>query len=272
LTVDFTTKVDGKPIEGGDVQNYQLQLGSGGLIEGFEAGLNGAETGELRTLSVTLPQSYAQAEFAGKAAVFEVSVREVAEPVLPEVNEEFVRQFGIADGGVQRLRSQVRANLEREMAQRLRALARTRVLEALVDANSFELPQTLLKAETEYVRRMHRALRAQGGADRKETREESIAYEQAAQRRLARSLVLAEVIRSKGIKADPQKVRTRVIELAQGYESPEEFVRACYATPARLAEVEAALLEEQAIDQLLETAQVSEKPLTFQELVKAAAG
>ncbi|MFQ5935741.1 MAG: trigger factor [Acidiferrobacterales bacterium] len=270
LLVDFKGAVEGQPFEGGDAKDYQLVLGAGGLMDGFEAGLMGAKAGETRTLELKFPEQHPKPELTGKPVTFEVKIREVAEALLPEVNEEFVRQLGLKDGKVETLRERVRANLEREMTQRLRTLIRARVLEALVGANDFELPQTLLKSEIDYVRRLHQAMQPASEGGHNETPEESAAYEQAARNRLARSLILAEVIRANGIKVTPEQVRTRVTAMAQQYESPEEFVRACYANPSRLAEIEASLVEEQAVEHLLNTAEVKEDPITFQELVKSA--
>ena len=269
MKIDFEGKVDGESFEGGQATDFAVVLGTGSLIPGFEEGLVGAKAEETLTLDLEFPATYSNQALAGKPAKFEITIREVAEPVLPEVNEDFVRQFGIADGSVDTLYKGVRANLDREMVQRLRTVLRARVFEALVGANKFEVPETLLKAETEYVRRLHDAMRQQGQTDAETaTAEESVVYEVTARRRLAQNLVIAEVIRIQGIKAEPEKVRTRVVEMAQEYESPEEFVRACYAAPERLAEVEAAIIEEQVVKYLLGTATVTETPLTFQELVQ----
>ena len=268
MKIDFEGKVDGEPFEGGQATDFALVLGAANLIPGFEEGLVGAKAEETRTLDLEFPATYPNQALAGKPVKFEIKVREVAEPVLLEVNEDFVRQFGIEDGSVDTLYKGVRANLDREMAQRLRTVLRARVFEALVDANKFEVPETLLKAEIEYVHRLHSAMRNQQGQADAATAEESVVYEATARRRVAQNLVIAEVIRAQGIKAEPEKVRTRVVEMAQGYESPEEFARACYAAPERLAEVEAAIIEEQVVEYLLGTATVTETPLTFQELVQ----
>jgi trigger factor len=268
MKIDFEGKVDGEPFEGGQATDFALVLGAASLIPGFEEGLVGAKAEETRTLDLEFPATYPNQALAGKPVKFEIKVREVAEPVLLEVNEDFVRQFGIEDGSVDTLYKGVRANLDREMAQRLRTVLRARVFEALVDANKIEVPDTLLKAEIEYVHRLHSAMRNQQGQADAATAEESVVYEATARRRVAQNLVIAEVIRAQGIKAEPEKVRTRVVEMAQGYESPEEFARACYAAPERLAEVEAAIIEEQVVEYLLGTATVTETPLTFQELVQ----
>lgn len=273
MKIDFEGKVDGEPFEGGQAKDFALVLGTGSLIPGFEEGLVGAKVEETRTLDLKFPAAYPNEALAGKSAKFEIKVREVAEPVLPEVNEDFVRQFGIEDGNVDTLYKGVRANLNREVAQRLRAVLRARVFEALVDANKFDVPETLLNAEIEYVRRLHNAMRNQQGQTGTETAtaEESAVYEATARRRVAQNLVMAEIIRTQGIEAEAEKVRARVLEMAQGYESPEEFVRACYAARERLAEVEAEIIEEQVVEYLLGTATVTETPLTFQELVQSRA-
>ena len=272
LVIDFKGAVDGKGFEGNEASGYELVLGAGGLMDGFENGLVGAKADEHRTLTLEFPAQHPKPELAGKPVVFEVDVRQVAEPLLPDVDEDFVRQLGVGDGKIETLKDRVRANLERELKQRLRTLRRSRVLEAMVAANKFELPQTLLKAEIEHVRRLHRALRGEQTPDVAETAEETAAYERTARNRLMRSLILAEVIRVNEIKASPERVRARVTELSQEYESPEEFVRACYANRTRMEEIEAAVLDEQAIEHLQQTAEVTDKPITFQELVRVVSG
>ena len=270
LLIDFKGAIEGQAFEGSEATGYQLVLGTGGsMVDGFEAGLAGAKAGESRTLNLEFSKQHPKPELAGKPVAFEVVVQEVAESRLPEVNEDFVRQLGVDDGKIETLNERVRSNLEREMKQRLRALVRTRVLEALVAANKFELPQGLLKAEMDYVRRLHHALRGQQAPpSATETAEESAAYERAARNRLMRGLILAEVIRVNAIKPSPERVRARVTELSEEYQSPEEFVRACYANRKRMDELEAAVVDEQAIEHLLGTAEVTEKPITFQELVQ----
>ena len=270
MKIDFEGKVDGEPFEGGQAKDLALVLGAASLIPGFEEGLVGAKAEETRTLDLEFPATYPNEALAGKPVKFEIKVREVAEPVLPDVNEDLARQFGIEDGSVDTLYKGVRANLNREMAQRLRTVLRTRVFEALVDANKFDVPETLLNAEIEYIRRLHNAMRNQQGQADTETAtaEEAVVYEATARRRVAQNLIIAEVIRTQGINAEPEKVRARITDMAQEYESPEEFVRACYAARERLAEVEAAIIEEQVVEYLLGTATVTETPLTFQELVQ----
>jgi trigger factor len=272
LTIDFKGLVGGQPFEGGEATGYEFVLGAGGLMQGFEAGLAGAKAGEQRTLELEFPKEHPKPELAGNKVVFDCTIREVAEPQLPELDEAFVRQLGVADGKVETLRERVRTNLERELHERLRALQRTRVLDALVGANTFDLPQSLLQAEIAYVRRLHHALRGSRGAATGEISEESTAYEQTARKRLTRSLILAEVIHANAIKASPERVRARITEMAQEYEAPEEFVRACYANATRLREIEAAVVEEQATEYLLQTAEVSDKPIAFQELARLAGG
>jgi trigger factor len=268
LQVDFTGTIDGQAFEGSEATNHHVLLGGGGVVEGLEKGLTGACSGETRTLELKMPVQHPNAQVAGKTATFAISVKQVDEPILPALDDELARQFGIVQGGVERLRAQVRANLERELAQRLRSAWRTRVLDALVEVNEFELPRTLLQAEIEYVRRVYRTLRDRNAEQRSETTEETALYEQIGRRRLARSLILSEVIRANTLKPTPEAVRARVVEMAQEYESPEEFVRACYATPTRLAEIEAVIVEDLAVEHLLHTADVTEKPVSFQELVK----
>lgn len=268
VTIDFKGFVDGTAFEGGEAKEFPLVLGSHALIDGFEQGLLGAKAGELRTLNVQFPQDYRNKALAGKAAQFEVAVQRVAEPVLPAIDEEFARQLGVATGGVEGLRAEVKANLEREAQERVRTLLRQRVFKVLTDANHFDIPAGLLEQEMARLLRLNRdTLKAQGMPKEQLPQDASI-YKERAEQRVALGLILAEIVKAKGVHVDGAKVRARVEEMAASYESPDDFVRWYYSQSERLAEMESLVLEEQVVDVLLNEMQVSDKSMSFQELMQ----
>lgn len=267
LLVDFVGRLDGAEVEGAKGQNAPVVLGSGTFVSGLEEGLVGAKSGETRELPVTFPGDYRHAPLAGKTVQFEVKVNEVAEPVLPAVDEEFAKALGIQEGGVDKLRAEVKANLEREAAQRVRAVVRRNVMQALLQSNPMETPASLVSAEIDRMKRIAEAMRGAGTPPVAEGADDEL-YRRRATVRVALGLILAEIVRARGIKPDAARVRQRVQEMAQDYDQPEKFVEWYYANPERLGEVESTVMEERVVEELLTTAQVRDKPVGFQELLK----
>jgi len=264
VVIDFTGKLDGEPFPGGSATDYSLELGSGAFIAGFEEGLKGLASGAETTLKLKFPESYHSEQLAGKDVEFDVTVKEVREAKLPEVNEEFVKSLGISSGTVEEFRNEVRANLERERDDRQRSLVRSRVLDALYEVNSkVEIPQALLLEEVKRIRGERNAY-GQGSVDTGEPTEDETKL---AHRRVTLALAFAEVIRSNGLKIEPEFLKKRVEALAEGYEQPQEFIRMIYADNNRRSQIESMLLEELAIDKLLESADVQDKSTSFKDLV-----
>lgn len=266
LMIDFVGRLDGAEVEGAKGQNANVVLGSGTFVSGLEDGLIGAKTGESREVPVAFPSDYRHAPLAGKTVQFEVKVNEVAEPVPPVVDEEFAKALGVQDGGVEKLRAEVKANLEREAAGRVRAVLRRNVMQALLRANPMETPASLVAAEIDRMKRIAEAMRGAGTPPVAEGADDEL-YRKRATVRVALGLILAEIVRARGIKPDPARVRARVQEMAQDYDAPEKFVEWYYADPERLGEIESTVMEERVVEELLATAQVRDAPAGFQELL-----
>lgn len=263
VVIDFTGRLDGKEFDGGAAKGYALVLGSGTFIEDLENGLVGAQAGDTRNLAVKFPADYRHAPLAGQAVDFEVTVHEVAEAALPEVNAEFAKLLGIADGDVARLRDETRANLEREASGRSRAVVRARVLKALLDANPFDAPKGLIEDEAKHLLQLDQMARRPA--------EPEAAYRERARRRVALGLILGEIIRARGLRVDPARVRARIEDMASEYESPPEFIQWYYEKPERLAEVESLVMEERIVEEMIATAEVVDAPAPFPELLKIEA-
>jgi trigger factor len=256
VLVDFSGRLGGEVFEGGTAKDFPVVIGSNTLLEELEKGLVGAGAGDIRTIAVQFPSDYRHDKLAGKSADFEVQVKTISEPVLPVLDAEFAKRFGVADGDLAKLRADVRGNLEREAAKRTRAIVRARVLNALLAANPVEVPQGLMNAEI---------ARLKG---QKSSGSDSAGLEARARARVALWLILAEIIRVRGHRADPASVRAKLQELAQEYEKPAELVQWYYANPERLAEVERLVIEERVIEELLAGAEVVEQAVPLQELLK----
>lgn len=266
LTVSYAGTIDGEPFEGGSSSDTQVELGSGRMIPGFEEGLIGASAGETRALELQFPDTYHRKELAGRPVHFEVKVDAVLQPVLPEVDAAFARNLGIEDGDLERFRADVRANLERELAQRTKARTKEQVMDLLVSANTIEIPAVLVQEE---IRSLKDQMRQNIGGGRMELPDNL--FEDSARRRVALGLIIAEIVKQNGIKADPARIRAAVEDMAVTYEQPQEVIDYYYGDRQRLAPVESLVLEEQVMDWVLDQVTVENESLSFAQLTERQA-
>jgi len=268
LVLDFQGLLDGVPFEGGEARDYSLVLGNNTLVDGFETGLVGACAGERRTLDIRFPVDYRNTQFAGKPVKFAVTIKQVNAPVLPEADNAFAVALGVLDGKVETLHLEVRANLARELAERVRHVLREQVFKAIVDANPIDVPKVLEQYEIEHLLQTGRAALEAQGVPVTQMPGDPQRYTDQARQRVALGLILAELVKSRGLVIDPQRVRAHAEQLAAGYDNPQEFISWQYAKRERIAELESRALEDQAVELLLASANVVEKSMTFQELMR----
>lgn len=260
VTIDFVGRLNGKEFEGGKANGFQVVLGSGSLIEDMEKGLIGAKSGDTRNIPAKFPSDYRHSPLAGQKVEFEVKVTGVDEANLPELNEAFASEMGVKEGGLDKLKADVRSNLEREAANRAHAVVRARALKLLLDANLIEVPQNLVEAEIRRLKNSDASTGVKAGDDKN--------YQRRSRSRVALGLILGEFIRSRGLVTDPAKVRAKLEEIAADYESPPEFIQWHYQKPERLAEIESLVMEEQVVEELLKSAEIIDQPVSFQDLLK----
>ncbi|MBK5931067.1 trigger factor [Halochromatium salexigens] len=263
LTLDFEGQIDGEPFEGGRGEDVQLEIGAGRFIPGFEEQLIGASVGDEPVVEVTFPDDYQQAALAGKPARFKVVVKRVEEPILPALDAELIAEFGIEDGDLERFRADVRANLERELAQRTKAKVKNQVMDALLEANPLPVPAALLAEEIESLRQQ--MMQNLGGAG-SEIKLPDELFAENARRRVALGLIIAEVIKQQELSPDPERVRATVEEMAASYDDPQAVIDHYYADRQRLAAIESIVLEDLVVEHLLEQLQVTDEPTSFSEL------
>lgn len=262
LTLDFEGTIDGKPFSGNKASNVPLELGSKTMIDTFEDQLVGARAGDDVTVEVTFPEDYSYAEVAGKPARFAIRVHKVAEPKLPELNDEFASAFGIAEGGLDGLRTEVRRNMERELEQTIRNRVKRQVFDALLEKNAIDVPRSLVETEID-------ALINQAQQQRLRVQDRG-AYENDASRRVALGLIIGEIIQRNQIQVDPERVRSEVESIAASYEKPEEVVQYYFNNREALAGVQSYVMEDIVTEWVLERAQVSEEQTSFDSLMQPA--
>jgi trigger factor len=265
--IDFEGFRNDEPIEQARATEFPLELSGGRMLEGFEAGLVGASAGEERRLELRFPEQHPEASLAGQPVRFEVRIRRVEEPRRPEVDEAFVRSFGIEDGSTESLRREIRANMERELADALRTATKARVMQTLLTGRDIELPRSLIEQENQRALEQRRNELIQAGIDPEGMTLDPSAFEEQSRRRVALGLLLSEVIRSNELRVDPARVRARVETIASTYEDPHEVLSWYYGDRSRLSDIESAVLEDQVVEWILERAQVREEPTTFDALL-----
>ncbi|OOF28217.1 trigger factor [Salinivibrio sp. IB872] len=268
VTLDFTGTIDGEEFEGGKAEGFQLVMGQGRMIPGFEDGLVGKKAGEEFTIDVNFPEDYHAENLKGKAAQFAIKLHTVEAQELPELTEEFVQRFGIADGSVEGLKAEVRKNMERELKQAIKNKIKEQVLDGLVEQNQIDVPSALIDQEIN-VLRQQAAQRFGGNMDSASQLPREL-FEEQAKRRVSVGLLLGEVIKAEELEADDERVKALIEEMASAYEDPAEVV-AYYEKDQKLMEnMRNVALEEQAIDALLGKAKVSEANVGFSDLMNAA--
>ncbi|MGQ0383421.1 MAG: trigger factor [Gammaproteobacteria bacterium] len=268
VTLDFDGRIDGKEFDGGKAQNLAVVLGGGRLLPDFERGVAGAAAGETREFDLTFPNGYQPKALAGKTARFSAAVHKVEEGRLPEVDQAFCEAFGVTEGGVAALRSEVRANMERELAQAIQARLKNQVLEQLLAANPIAVPNALVEAE---IRDMQMdMLRRMGSRDARQLPPRA-PFEQAARRRVALGLILNEVIRQSGIQPDATQVQGRLDEIVEGFADPDEARRQYLSNEAATRQLQMSVLEDQAVAWVTGQAQVKEEVSTFKAIMNFGA-
>ncbi len=265
--VDYVGRIDGKPLQGGEARAYPIVLGQGRTLKDFEDQILGMRPGEHKTFEITFPEDYSAKELAGKTASFEVTLKSVHEPHLPEVDADFARSLGIHDGDVARLREEIAANLRREAKRRIQAKVKEQVMQGLLAVTPFEVPKGLVAMESHILlERAINDLKAHGMKEQ-DIHLKADLFEPQAKRRVALSLLLNEISRSQGIRAEPEQVMAQVEEFAQSYEDPAEVVAWYYEDANRLREVESLVLEDNIVQWVLARAQVTDEPTTLETLM-----
>jgi len=265
VRVSYQGTLDGESFAGSKGEHRELELGAGRMLPGFEDQLIGAAAGDERVVEVTFPEDYHSQDLAGRSAQFTVQVEEVADPVLPEVDDEFVRTYGIDDGDLERFRIDVRNNMNHELKQRIEARLKNQVMDALLEANPLDLPAVLIAEEIKALKSQTR--QAAGGGSFELPDE---LFSDSAKKRVALGLIIAEAVKRHDLIADPERVRARIEELASTYETPRAVVDYYYSDQQRLASVRSLVLEEMLVERLLEEADVQDEPTSFTALTDAA--
>lgn len=267
VTVDFKGTQDGTPFDGGTATDFPFSLGQGRMLPEFEAAVAGMKPGESKTFPLTFPADYTAKELAGKTVQFEVTLKKVQQPVLPPIDAQFAKSLGIADGDLGKMRSEIRTNLEREVASRLRARSKDSVMAGLLTAASFEVPKSLVEGEKQRLAEAARSDLVSRGVSAQDAPLPLELFQPQAERRVRLGLLLGEVVRANGLQPRPDQIRKLVEEMAQSYERPQEVINWYLSDRKRLGELESVALEDNVTNWVLERAKVVDTTVAFDELM-----
>jgi len=271
VTIDFEGKIDGEPFAGGKADDFQFLVGEGQMLKEFEDAVRGMKSGESKTFPLAFPADYHGQDVAGKTADFLVTVKKIEAAHLPEVNDALAKSLGVAEGTVAALNADIKKNLEREVKSRLAARNKQAVMDALVAKAELDLPKSIVQAEIDrMVEGAREDLKQRGIKDADKAPIPGEMFQPQAERRVRLGLVVAELVRVNNLHATPDQIKAHVDELAASYERPEDVKRWYLGDNRRMAEVEAVVIENNVTDFVLSKAKVSEKAISFDELMGQA--
>ncbi len=267
VTIHFSGTSEGENFTDGKVENYAVEIGGKQMIPGFEDALTGLSVGESKTFTVTFPEKYNSEKLAGKVAEFEVELVKLEEPLLPEVDAEFIKAYGVEEGTADDFRADVRVNMERELAQGLKNKLKTAVLDALYDNINVTLPNALIDQEIESLMKPYADRASKAKLKLEDLNLPRDMFENQAKRRVALGLIMGEIIKKHDMTVDTDKVRAVIDDMAKSYEKPEDVVNWYYADHSRLNDVNQMVLEDQAVAWVVERANVTDENLGFEDVM-----
>lgn len=270
VNIDFVGKIDDEAFEGGTAEGQSVTLGSGQMIPGFESGIEGMEVGSEKAVEVTFPEDYGNAELAGKKAVFNIKLHEVAEAELPELNEEFFEAFGSDGKDLESFRVEVRENMVREARTTLQGQLKNTVIEKLLEANEFDVPSALVQEEIHRLK--HQAVQQFGEQAKVDphTLPDELFKDQA-ERRVRVGLIMNEVISKGELKPEDAAVQEYISDQASVYQDPQQVIDYYNSNAQMLEQVKAVVVENAAIDHILEQSKVTDSKVSYEEAIKSKA-
>jgi len=272
VTVDFTGVIDGVEFPGGKAEDYAFVLGEGRMLPEFEAATVGLKVGESKTFPLAFPEDYHGKDVAGKTAEFTITLKGLEWAHLPEVDAEFAKSLGIEEGNIDKMREDIKLNLEREVGARIKARNKEAVMDALVKHTEMDVPQVMIAQDSERLAEQTRQDMAQRGMDVKSLPFPADLFATKAERRVRLGLILSQLVSDNNLQATQEQVKAQIEDFAQSYEDPKEVLKYYYSDRRRLSEVEALVLEENVVNYVLGKAKVTAKDIAFDELMGSAAG
>jgi trigger factor len=267
VLIDFTGMLNGQPFPGGAAKDYPLVLGNKSMIPGFEEGILGAKVGEERTIKVTFPEQYHAKDIAGKDAEFIIKVKQVYQPELPTLDDEFIKRLGVKSGNLEEFKNEIRKNLDREVVRLTKTKLKSELFKLLLEQNPLEIPKALIEREAQ---RIHDQVHPHHGKEHHHTQAEMAAFEKMGEQNVMLSLLVTVLVKQHNLVADPAKVNQLLADLAGAYEKPEEMIAHFRKDKQRYAQFEAEVVEDLLVEKLLQDVAVNEKMMGYEEFVNSS--
>ncbi|MBA2652952.1 MAG: trigger factor [Tatlockia sp.] len=269
IVIDFEGFLGDEPFEGGKAEGFELVLGSGSMIPGFEDGLIGAKKDKPFDLNVSFPKDYAHQELAGKEVTFKITLHKVMEGKLPPLDDAFAEKFNIKEGGMDALTKDIKENMIRELERRVSSMNRERIFNKLMDQNVFDLPTALIDQEIEHLKHdmYHRIYGNEHSENEQIPDFPRALFEEQAKRRVHLGLLFSEYVKKHEIIADKERVNAMIDKFANAYEKPDELRQWYHGSKERLAEVEALVMEEMVAEKISKNAKLKEKVQKYDDLM-----
>lgn len=264
-TVNFVGKLDGTPFEGGTANGFAFVLGAGQMLADFEKAVDGMKTGEKKTFEMTFPADYVE-HLAGKTVEFDVEVTKVEVAKLPEIDDEFAKKLGIADG-VAKMREEIAANLKREVKARITQQTKDGVMNALNDVAKFDLPTALVEDEQKALANAFAQNMAARGMDPKANPIPVEMFKDQAERRVRLGLVVNALVEKEGLTPTEEEVKAHIADLAASYEDPAEVENWFKSDARRMSDAQAYVLENKITEWALSKAKTTEEAVEFETLM-----
>jgi trigger factor len=269
VVIDFLGKIDGVEFAGGKAENFEYVLGEGRMLPEFEAATLGLKTGESKSFPLSFPEDYHGKDVAGKTAEFTVTVKSVNWAHLPVVDDAFALSLGVTEGGVAKMREEVKQNLDREVNRRITSLLKSEVMDKLNELCELDVPKSLVASEQERLAEGARQdLIQRGVPNAKDAPIPAEIFAEQAQKRVRLGLILSDLVKQNNLAATADQIKAEIEEQAATYEDPKEVVRWFYSNPSRLKDIENLVLEDNVIKHFSSLAKVNDKAISFEELSK----
>ena len=268
VNIDFEGFIDDEPFDGNKAEGSDIVIGSGNMIPGFEEGIIGCEAGDNKDLEVSFPEDYHVEDLAGKAAVFKITVNSVSEPTKPDLDDEFFKQFGVEEGGLEAFRDEMRSNMVKELERAIKQRTKAQVMDGLVDTTEVDVPKALVDGEIDRMR--HEAVHQYGGHD---SIDPSVLpaemFETQARHRVTLGLIINAVVEASSVEVDEERVQQTIEEMASSYEDSEQVIDFYKSNEEQLSQIKNLVLEEQVVDLLLDQATVKDVTMTYEEVMES---
>ncbi len=265
--IDFTGRLNGEIFQGGEAKDYPFVLGVGRMLPEFEAAVIGMKAGETKSFDMIFPETYHSKDVAGKQVTFSLTLNRVEGPKLPELDAKFAKSVGIASGDVDMLESEIRSNLAREVARRLKVRNKDAAMNALLAVAQFDVPKSLVQTEVRSLMQQTIQDMEARGVKMKDVPISPDLFIERAEKRVKLGLILAELVDKHDLNAKPEQLTALINDYAQSFDKPEDVVRWYVSDVNRMREVENLALEENVVSWVMGQTKTTDKAAVFNELM-----